>query len=168
MGTRGAGNRSASSFPSVSLDAGSSTVDESDQNRRSEESASSARRRTQRQGRRRGGRPWVASVAGYCLAVLAGMSGSSEGTMSAVATRQQGQQNPVAVMARNLFHPHERERRQVAFFFVTAVQHVSSPSSPAPRVAGAEDDFCSTWSSLAAFVFEGRYVFPNSPLQENT
>lgn len=116
MGTRGAGDRSATSFDSASCDVGSTTFGENAGNRLFEEPPASATtaRRSRAQGPGRGGRPWVAAAAGYCLAFLVGMSGSSERAMSAVAARHRGQ-HPVAAMARNLFHPHARERRQVSF-----------------------------------------------------
>lgn len=59
--------------------------------------------------RRTGRCPWAAA-AGYCVAILVGLSGISQTTMSAMAARQR--QHPVAAMARNLFHPSARERRQ--------------------------------------------------------
>ncbi len=120
MGTRGAGDRSASSFASAGRDAGSTTFGETGQNNRLFEeeltASETAAKRTRAQGQqgRGGGRHWAAAAAGYCLAVLVGMSGSSERPMSAVAARHQ-RQHPVAAMARNLFHPHARERRRVFF-----------------------------------------------------
>lgn len=119
MGTSsGAGDRSASSFASTGCDAGSTSFGENGQNLLFEEppaSETTTARRSRAQGQGRGGRPWVAAAAGYCLAVIVGMSGSSERPVNAVAARQQ-RQHPVAVMARNLFHPHARERRQVFCF----------------------------------------------------
>lgn len=103
MGTGGAEQRPASSLPSSS-DSGSLGSNHEGRRRRKEAAAGGAN------GGRRRSSKGLAGAAGYFLAVLVGMSGTSEVPMSAMAATRQ-RQHPVAAIARNLFHPSSRERR---------------------------------------------------------
>lgn len=132
MEARGAGrNRSASLPVSIGPDAGRTSAaafvgnddnSKSIKERGTRRFTSSTKTRQQqpysyeeqqRNSRRRQQRPWVAAAAaGCCLAFIVSMSGRSSestATMSVMATRQR--HHPVAAMARDLFHPHARERR---------------------------------------------------------
>ena len=87
------------------------------------------------QGRRRSSnRRGFAAAAGYCLAVLVGMSGTSEVPMSAMAATTRQRQHPVAAIARNLFHPSARERR-----YIRAKKE--GASNPQVNVPGNVDSF---------------------------
>lgn len=79
--------------------------------RRQKEATRADGRDTQGRERRSSNRRGFAAAAGYCLAVLVGMSGTSEVPMSAMAATTRQRQHPVAAIARNLFHPSARERR---------------------------------------------------------